>query len=87
MLARFRGWVVLVVLAALGAASAGHAAEPYPTRPLRIIVPYPPGGSTDPTARAYGNWLSDKFGVPVVIDNRPGRGVDHRARARRKGDA
>lgn len=74
MLARSKGWVVLVVLAVLGAVAAGHAAEPYPTRPLRIIVPYPPGGSTDPTARAYGNWLSDKFGVPVVIDNRPGAG-------------
>ena len=55
--------------------AATHAAEaPYPNRPIRMIVPYPPGGSTDPTARAYGSWLSDKLGVPVVIDNRPGAG-------------
>jgi len=46
----------------------------YPNKPIRVIVPYPPGGSTDPTARAYGNWLSEKFGVPIVIDNRPGAG-------------
>src|SRR4051812_46923307 len=62
--------------AALSAASLATAAEAqYPTRPIRLIVPYPPGGSTDPTARAYGNWLSEKLGVPVVIDNRPGAGA------------
>ena len=58
-----------------GAAAALAADAQYPTRPIRLIVPYPPGGSTDPTARAYGGWLSDKFGVPVVIDNRPGAGA------------
>src|SRR5687767_15417066 len=66
----------MIALAVVAAASAAHAAEaPYPTKPIRLIVPYPPGGSTDPTARAYGTWLSDKFGVPVVIDNRPGAGA------------
>ncbi|MES2561791.1 MAG: tripartite tricarboxylate transporter substrate binding protein [Pseudomonadota bacterium] len=65
-----------MTLCMLGVISATHAAErAYPTRPIRLIVPYPPGGSTDPTARAYGTWLSDKFGVPVVIDNRPGAGA------------
>jgi tripartite-type tricarboxylate transporter receptor subunit TctC len=61
------------LLAATVPALAADAA--YPTRPIRLIVPYPPGGSTDPTARAYGGWLSDKLGVPVVIDNRPGAGA------------
>ena len=56
-------------------APAASAEAAYPTRPVRIIVPYPPGGSTDPTARAFGAWLSDKFNVPVVIDNRPGAGA------------
>jgi tripartite-type tricarboxylate transporter receptor subunit TctC len=72
----------LIVYAVLGLcvvamlAAAAHAAEgKYPNRPLRIIVPYPPGGSTDPTARIFGGWFSDKFGVPVVIDNRPGAGA------------
>ena len=68
--------ILAAALAIAGALAAAHAAEmKYPTRPIRIIVPYPPGGSTDPTARAFGNWLSDKFGVSVVIDNRPGAGA------------
>ena len=76
MLAHSKWRIVSVVLALFGAAVATHAAEiPYPTKPIRIIVPYPPGGSTDPTARAFGAWLSEKFGVPVVIDNRPGAGA------------
>jgi tripartite-type tricarboxylate transporter receptor subunit TctC len=71
------GWRIVVALVCLfTAVAAAHAAEnAYPTRPIRVIVPYPPGGSTDPTARAYGGWLSEKFGVPVVIDNRPGAGA------------
>ncbi len=71
-----RKWrIVAVALAIAGSIPAAHAAEEaYPNRPLRLIVPYPPGGSTDPTARAYGGWLSDKLGVSIVIDNRPGAG-------------
>src|SRR3954468_8105703 len=67
----------IMVAGSIGAGSAcAFAADAaYPTRPIRMIVPYPPGGSTDPTARAYGGWLADKFGVPVVIDNRPGAGA------------
>ena len=38
-------------------------------------MPFPPGGSADPLARAFGAWFSDKFGVPVVADNRPGAGT------------
>ena len=57
-------------------AAATHAAEiSYPTRPIRFIVPFPPGGSADPLARAFGAWLSEKFGVPVIADNRPGAGT------------
>ena len=66
----------VAALALFGASAAAHAAEVnYPTKPIRLIVPYPPGGSTDPTGRAFGAWLSDKFGVSVVIDNRPGAGA------------
>lgn len=55
--------------------TAAQAAEPaYPTRPVRIIVPYPPGGTTDPTARAFSGWFTEKFGTTMVIDNRPGAG-------------
>src|SRR5688500_838764 len=66
----------VAVLGALITGNVAQAAEPnYPTRPVRIIVPYPPGGSTDPTARQLGQWLSEKFGQSVVIDNRPGAGA------------
>jgi tripartite-type tricarboxylate transporter receptor subunit TctC len=76
MLAGLTSRIVAVGFGLLGVVTAGQAAEPkYPTRPIRIIVPYPPGGSTDPTARAFGAWMSEKFGVPVVIDNRPGAGA------------
>src|SRR5688572_24350261 len=68
--------LVCAAFVLIAAQPVAHAAEaPYPTKPIRLIVPYPPGGSTDPTARAYGQWLSDKLGVPVVIDNRPGAGA------------
>src|SRR5687768_10174831 len=67
--------ILAALLAVLGAVPAAYAADAaYPNRPIRIIVPYPPGGSTDPTARAFGNWISAKWNVPIVIDNRPGAG-------------
>jgi tripartite-type tricarboxylate transporter receptor subunit TctC len=62
------------LVAALLAAVAfpAHAAERYPTRPVRVIVPFPPGGSTDFNARAIQDKLSDQLGQQVVIDNRGG---------------
>jgi tripartite-type tricarboxylate transporter receptor subunit TctC len=50
------------------------SAQPYPARPIRFIVPYPPGGSTDYTAREIGNRLSELWGQQLVIDNRGGAG-------------
>ena len=49
-----------------------QAAERYPTRPIRVIVPFPPGGSTDFNARAIQDKLSDQLGQQIVIDNRGG---------------
>lgn len=48
------------------------ASAAYPDKPVRIVVPYPPGGSTDGLARIVGQKLSEAWGVAVVIDNRPG---------------
>jgi len=67
--------IVSAGLALLAATAATHAQSNYPNRPIRFLVPFPPGGSADPLARAFGNWFSDKFGVSVVADNRPGAGT------------
>ena len=76
MVAQWKWRILAAILALNGIVPATFAGEtPYPNRPIRLIVPYPPGGSTDPTARAYGTWLSDKLGVPFVVDNRPGAGA------------
>jgi tripartite-type tricarboxylate transporter receptor subunit TctC len=63
-----------VVLAAAGALAAGPAAPQldYPARPVRLIVPYPPGGSTDFIARVISERLTERLGQPVIVDNRGG---------------
>ncbi len=61
---------VLVVLSPLRALHAADGA--YPVRPVRLIVPYPPGGGSDITGRAIGNKLTEYLGQTFVIDNRPG---------------
>jgi len=67
-------------LAGLAAASSGTSrrasADTYPSRPLRWIVPFPAGGSTDLIARLMGEWLAARLGQPVVIENKPGGGTN-----------
>jgi tripartite-type tricarboxylate transporter receptor subunit TctC len=62
--------------AALPAVSRFAWAQAYPTRPVRWIVPYPPGGAADPIARLIGPFLSERLGKPVVIENKPGAGAN-----------
>jgi tripartite-type tricarboxylate transporter receptor subunit TctC len=56
-------------------------AQAYPTRPVRILVPSPPGGLADTLARLMGQWLSERFGQPFVIENRTGAGNNIAAEA------
>lgn len=56
--------------------SALHAADSYPTKPLRFVVPFPPGGGTDILARLVGAGLGERMGAQVVVDNRPGAGTN-----------
>jgi tripartite-type tricarboxylate transporter receptor subunit TctC len=58
----------LVLALAAGIASA----QPYPSKPIRLIVGFPPGGSADPTTRIIGHALSEQMNVPVIVENRPG---------------
>ena len=62
--------VFSMLLAAMGAASA----QDYPNRPIRFIVGYPAGGTTDILARIIGQYMSDRLGQPVIIENKPGAG-------------
>ena len=64
---------LLLVAAAFAVAAPAHAQD-YPVRPLRFIVPFPPGGSTDTYARIVSRALAERLGQSIVIDNRPGAG-------------
>src|SRR5579862_3040005 len=59
----------IALLSAGGARAAG-----YPDHPVRIIVGYPPGGSTDISARLFGQWLGEKLHQQFIVENKPGAG-------------
>jgi tripartite-type tricarboxylate transporter receptor subunit TctC len=62
------------VAVALPAVSCNAWAQTYPTRPVRWVVPFPPGGPADISARLMGQWLSERLGQPFTIENKPGAG-------------
>lgn len=63
---------VLLSMVAIAALSPLAAAQNYPTKPIRLVVPFPPGGAVDAIGRIIGQKLAESFGQPVVIDNRGG---------------
>jgi len=67
------GSLALLAVALLGA-SASASAQAYPTRPIRMVSPFAPGGGTDILGRGIAAPVAETFGQPVVVDNRPGAG-------------
>ena len=81
-----KGWHTVAVLALAAIAAAGDAAaQTFPSKVVRIVVPFPPGGSNDVVARSMSQPLSRALGQSVVVENRPGAnsiiGTEHVARA------
>jgi len=69
---RRRDLLAICLACSVGARVAHAAEDHFPSRPITILVPYPPGGSNDVFARVIADQLSRKFGQPVIVENRPG---------------
>ena len=70
--------VVRMLIGGLLSGIALSVAAAYPDKPIRVIVPYPPGGLTDAVARQVGGAPAERFKQPVVIENVPGSGGEYR---------
>ena len=69
-----KSWQRIAAALCLSLIGAGACAQEWPQRPIRLVVPFPPGGASDAAGRIYAQYLGDKLGQPVVVDNRGGAG-------------
>src|SRR5437879_1559068 len=67
-----RKFLRFAATAALPTLSQIASAQAYPSRPVRIVVPFAPAGTTDIVARVIGQWLSERLGQQFIVENRPG---------------
>jgi tripartite-type tricarboxylate transporter receptor subunit TctC len=63
---------IIAAILAFTSAAPVFAQQPWPAKPIKIIVPYPPGGTSDILARSVGQKMSEQYGQPVVVENKPG---------------
>src|ERR1700753_1919942 len=69
-------WIRLLAAAAIliGASGVALGQDKFPSRPVHLLVPFPPGGAVDIVARTLADELSKRWGQPIVVENRPGAG-------------
>jgi len=82
-----RHLIGLLFAGVLAACAGSASAQNYPTRPIRLIVSYPPGGASDLIARVFAAPLSERLGQPIVVENRPGANGNVAAEAAARAEA